>query len=235
MTTESAALAIEAAGLVRVLGGAQVVDGLDLRIPVGGVHGLLGCRGAGKTTTLRLLAGALRPDGGSARILGLDIATEAATVRARVGFPGRAGLLHTDLTAAENLLRLARLLDYSRAGARTRADQLLTALGLLEASGRPVATYPEPLRRRLALAASIVVRPELVLLDEPTAGLDAAGRGQVEEVVRALARAGTTVLLATRSPTVAALLADGVWILESGRVVARCTPGALRAAAGDPA
>ncbi|MGY1747584.1 ATP-binding cassette domain-containing protein [Blastococcus sp. SYSU D00695] len=224
--------AVETEGLVKLRGGTRAVDGVSLRVPPGSVHALLGADGAGRTTTLHVLATLLRPDGGTVRVLGHDVTTEAERVRTRVALTGRCASLDEAATGAENLLLLARLLGYSRPAARQRTDQLLAAFGLLSAAGRPVRAYPGGLRRRLDIAASIVVRPELVLLDEPTRGLDPVSRRQVWEVVRALARSGTTVLLATRSVEEAHRLADRVSVLVRGRVVAEGSPAELRATAG---
>ncbi len=221
--------AIEVRGLVTVLGGIRVLDGVDLRVPAGAVHGLVGAAAAGKTTLIRVLAGQLCPDGGSARVLGSDVATEAEAVRARVGRTGRSAGFDERRSGGANLLQLARLLGYSRAAAQLRTDQLLAGFGLTAAAGRPLATYSAAMRRRLDLAASIVVRPELVLLDEPTTDLDPPCRAEVSAVLRALAHAGTTVFLTTRDLDEACRLADHLWVLASGRVVAEGTTREVRA------
>ncbi|SFP53241.1 ABC-2 type transport system ATP-binding protein [Geodermatophilus dictyosporus] len=225
-------LAIETVGLVKRFGSTVAVDGVDLRIPVGGVHGFLGPNGAGKTTTIRVLATLLRPDGGSARVFGHDVVTDADAVRARVSLTGQFASLDEDLTGAENLLLLARLLGYSRASARTRADQLLSAFGLTAAAGRQVKQYSGGMRRRIDIAASIVVRPDLVFLDEPTTGLDPRSRNQVWDVVRALVAGGTTVLLTTQYLDEADQLADRISVIDTGRVIAEGTPGELKASVG---
>jgi daunorubicin/doxorubicin transport system ATP-binding protein len=225
-------LAIEAVGLVKRFGGTTAVAGLDLQIARGGVHGLLGLDGAGKTTTIRMLATLLRPDGGSARVFGHDVVADADAVRARVGLTGSFTALDEMLSGAENLLLLARLLGYSRAAARQRTDQLLSAFGLTEAAGRPVESYSGGMRRRIDIAASIVVRPDLIFLDEPTTGLDPRSRTQVWDVIRALVRGGTTVLLATRHLDEADRLADRISVIDAGRVVAEGTPGRLEASVG---
>ncbi|MGY1743151.1 MULTISPECIES: ABC transporter ATP-binding protein [unclassified Blastococcus] len=226
--------AVEAVGLVAGVGGTRALDGVDLCVPPGSVHGLLGPAGAGKTTALRVLAGLLPPAGGSVRVLGHDVGTEAAAVRARVGRTGRSAGFDEERSGAANLRQLARLLGYSRPAAVMRTGQLLAGFGLSEAAERRLATYTPAMRRRLDLAASIVVRPDLVLLDEPTTDLDPHCRAEVAAVLRALVRAGTTVLLATRDPREATRLADRLTLLEAGRVVAEGTPAQLRTAAALP-
>ena len=228
------ALAVETQGLVAVVGGVRALDGVDLRIPAGCVHALLGPAGAGKTTLVRVLATALRPDGGSARVFGRDVCADADAVRDRVGCTGRSAWFDEQRSGAANLLELARLLGYSHAAALLRTDQLLAGFGLTAAAGRPLATYSASMRRRLDLAASIVVRPDLVLLDEPTTDLDPPCRAEVAAVLQALVRAGTTVLLATRDRDEAARLADRITVLVAGRVVAEGTPAQARAWAALP-
>ncbi len=225
---DGAVPAIEATGLVKRFGATTAVAGVDLLVPQGGVHGLLGPDGAGKTTTIRMLATLITPDGGRARVFGSDVVRDPDAVRARVALTGRSASLDEDLTGADNLLLLARLLGWSRAAARQRADQLLSAFGLTEAAGTQVKRYSGGMRRRVDIAASIVVRPDLLLLDEPTTGLDPRSRDQVWDVVRALVRGGTTVLLATRHPDEADRLADRVSVLDAGRVVAEGTPSRSR-------
>jgi ABC-2 type transport system ATP-binding protein len=220
--------AVEVEGLVMAFGRTRALDGLDLRVATGCVHGLVGPGGAGKTTLLGVLATRLRPDGGSARVFGSDVVAEAAAVRARIGSTGRTDSFDQQLSGARNLLQLARLLGYSRAAALQRTDQLLAGFGLTRTGGRPLATYSASMRRRLDLAASIVVRPDLVLLDEPTTDLDPHCRAEVAAVLRALVRAGTTVLLATRDLDEAGRLADRLSVLDRGRVVAEGTPDELR-------
>ncbi|MGY1771070.1 ATP-binding cassette domain-containing protein [Blastococcus sp. SYSU D00813] len=223
------ALAVETQGLVAVVGGVRGLDGLDLRVPAGCVHGVVGGGGAGKTTLIRVLATLQRPDAGTARVLGADVVTAAEQVRSRVGCTGRTAWFDPQLSGPVNLVQLARLLGYSRAAARLRADQLLAGFGLADAAAaRPLATYTPAMRRRLDLAASIVVRPELVLLDEPTTDLDPHCRAEVAEVLRALVRAGTTVLLTTRDLDEAGRLADRLSLLAAGRVVDEGTADELR-------
>jgi ABC-2 type transport system ATP-binding protein len=215
--------AVEAAELVAVVDGVRALDGLDLHVPAGSVHAVCGPDGAGKTTLIRVLATLLVPSGGSARVLGADVVTQAGEVRARVGSTGRSAGFDQQVGGGANLLQLARLLGYSRPAALQRTHQLLAGFGLSDAAGRPLATYTPAMRRRLDLAASIVVRPDLVLLDEPTQDLDPHCRAEVSAVLRALVRAGTTVLLTTRDPEEACRLADRVSVLVAGRVVAEGT------------
>src|SRR5215210_458339 len=192
------ALAIEAGGLVKSFGATRAVDGVDLAVPRGAVYGVLGPNGAGKTTTIRMLATLLRPDAGSARVLGRDIVTEADAVRGLVSLTGQLASVDEDLTGRENLLLLGRLLGYSRARSKQRAAELLEAFGLEDAAGRQVKNYSGGMRRRLDIAASLVVTPELMFLDEPTTGLDPRSRNQVWDIIRALVAEGTTVLLCTQ-------------------------------------
>ena len=227
--------AIETEGLVKVFGNTRAVDGVDLRVSRGGVHGFLGPNGAGKTTTIRMLATLLRPDGGTARVLGHDLVRDADQVRGLVGLTGQFASVDEDLTGAENLVLLARLLGHSRPGARRRAEELLTAFDLTSAAGRQVKTYSGGMRRRLDIAASIVVRPELIFLDEPTTGLDPRSRNQVWDIVRALVDAGTTVLLTTQYLDEADQLADRISVIDTGRVIAEGSADELKASVGSGA
>ena len=178
---------MEASGLVKTFGGRRAVDGIDLAVPAGSVYGFLGPNGAGKTTTIRMLATLLRPDGGHARVLGHDIVADADAVRGLVALTGQYASVDEDLTGRENLVLLARLLGHRRPAARRRAGELLDAFGLTGAAGRPASTYSGGMRRRLDIAASIVVTPRLLFLDEPTTGLDPRSRNQLWELIRALA------------------------------------------------
>ncbi|MEU4482362.1 ATP-binding cassette domain-containing protein [Micromonospora sp. NPDC023966] len=225
-------LAIEATGLVKVFGARRAVDGLDLAVPAGGVFGFLGPNGAGKTTTVRVLATLLRPDGGTVRVLGHDVVHEANRVRDRISLTGQFATIDEELTAVENLTILARLLGFSRARARTRADELLDGFGLADAAGTTVKTHSGGMRRRLDIAASIIVTPDLLFLDEPTTGLDPHSRNQVWGIVRALVREGTTVLLTTQYLEEADRLADRVAVVDRGRIVAEGTPAQLKASVG---
>jgi len=228
-------LAIEATGLAKTFGDTRAVDGVDLSVPRGAVYGVLGPNGAGKTTTIRMLATLLRPDGGSARVLGHDVVSEADEVRALVSLTGQLASVDDDLTGRENLILLGRLLGYRSRPARERADGLLGAFGLEEAAGRLVKNYSGGMRRRLDLAASIVVTPELMFLDEPTTGLDPRSRNQVWDIVRALVAQGTTVLLCTQYLDEADQLADRIAVIDRGRVIAEGTPGRGKASVGQGA
>ncbi|MFP5452307.1 MAG: ATP-binding cassette domain-containing protein [Thermoleophilia bacterium] len=225
-------LAIEASGLVKTFGRIRAVAGVDLAVPRGAVYRVLGPNGAGKTTTVRMLATLLRPDAGDARVLGHDIVTEADTVRGLVSLTGQLASVDDDLTGRENLVLLGRLLGYTRARAKSRAAELLEAFDLAEAAGRLVKTYSGGMRRRLDIAASIVVTPELMFLDEPTTGLDPRSRNQVWDIVRALVAQGTTVLLTTQYLEEADQLADGIAVIDRGQVIAEGTPAQLKASVG---
>jgi ABC-2 type transport system ATP-binding protein len=228
-------LAIEATGLAKSFGETRAVDGVDLAVPRGAVYGVLGPNGAGKTTTIRILATLLRPDAGSARVLGHDVVSEADAVRGLVTLTGQLASVDDDLTGRENLILLARLLGHRTPQARARADELLAAFGIEEAGGRLVKHYSGGMRRRLDIAASIVVTPELMFLDEPTTGLDPRSRNQVWDIVRALAGQGTTVLLCTQYLDEADQLADRIAVIDHGRVIAEGTPGRLKASVGEGA
>jgi ABC-2 type transport system ATP-binding protein len=227
--------AVEASGLAKAFGNTHAVDDVDLTVPSGGVFGLLGPNGAGKTTTIRILATLVRPDRGTARVLGHDVRDEADAVRSRISLTGQFASVDEDLTGRENLVLLARLLGHSRKRARTRADELLSAFGIAEAAGRLVKTYSGGMRRRLDIAASIVVTPDLLFLDEPTAGLDPHSRNQVWEIVRVLVARGTTVLLTTQYLDEADRLADRIAVIEHGRLIAEGTSSELKASVGSGA
>jgi ABC-2 type transport system ATP-binding protein len=228
-------LAIEASGLVKSFSGTRAVDGVDLAVGRGAVYGVLGPNGAGKTTTIRMLATLLRPDGGSARVLGHDVVAEADEVRALVSLTGQLASVDDELTGRENLVLLGRLLGFRARPAKARADELLAAFDLEDAAGRLVKHYSGGMRRRLDVAASIVVTPELMFLDEPTTGLDPRSRSQVWEIVRALAAQGTTVLLCTQYLDEADQLAERIAVIDHGKVIAEGTPGALKASVGEGA
>ena len=228
----SSPLALEASGLVKSFGEVRAVDGVDLAVRSGSVYGVLGPNGAGKTTTIRMLATLLRPDAGTAQVLGHDIVREADTVRSLVSLTGQMASVDEDLTGRENLILLGRLLGLRRAGAKTRATELLEAFDLDEAATRLVKNYSGGMRRRLDIAASLVVTPEVMFLDEPTTGLDPRSRNQVWDIVRSLAAAGTTILLCTQYLDEADQLADGIAVIDHGRVIAEGTPAQLKASVG---
>src|SRR3954464_9520829 len=234
MATQSP-VAVEASGLVKCFGKTQAVNGVDLVVRRGSVYGVLGPNGAGKTTTIRMLATLIQPDAGSARILGHDLLSESDAVRRSVSLTGQLASVDEDLGGRENLILLGRLLGLGRAGAKQRADQLLDAFGLSAAAARLVKHYSGGMRRRLDIAASIVVTPELLFLDEPTTGLDPRSRNQVWDIVRALREAGTTILLCTQYLDEADQLADGIAVIDHGRVIAEGTPSQLKASVGSGA
>ena len=224
--------AVQTSGLVKTFGTTRAVDGVELQVPIGSVYGVLGPNGAGKTTVIRMLATLLRPAAGHARVLGHDIVGQADAVRRRVSLTGQYASVDDDLTGRENLVLLARLLGFSPRQARTRAGELLDAFGLAEAADRLVKTYSGGMRRRLDIAASLIVTPQLLVLDEPTTGLDPHSRNQVWDIVRALVADGTTVLLTTQYLEEADQLADRIAVLDRGRVIAEGTPEQLKAAVG---
>ncbi|MBL7258861.1 ATP-binding cassette domain-containing protein [Paractinoplanes lichenicola] len=224
--------AIETAGLIKTFGDNRAVDGVDLTVPPGTVYGLLGPNGAGKTTVVRMLATLLRPDGGAARVFGHDVVREADAVRSRVSLTGQYASVDEDLTGAENLVLLARLLGHSKAQARARADQLLAAFGLTEAADRQVKKYSGGMRRRIDIGASILNTPDLLFLDEPTTGLDPRSRNQVWDIVRIVVANGTTVLLTTQYLDEADQLAARIAVIDHGKVIAEGTPGQLKSSIG---
>ena len=228
-------LAIEASGLVKTFGAVRAVDGVDLSVRRGSVYGVLGPNGAGKTTAIRMLATLIEPDGGSAAVLGHDVVKEADAVRGLVSLTGQMASVDEDLTGRENLVLLGWLLGLKRPAAKARAAELLDAFGLEEATNRLVKHYSGGMRRRLDIAASIVVTPELLFLDEPTTGLDPRSRNQVWDIIRALKAEGTTVLLCTQYLDEADQLADGIAVIDHGRVIAEGTPGQLKASVGSGA
>ncbi|HKH41387.1 MAG TPA: ATP-binding cassette domain-containing protein [Solirubrobacterales bacterium] len=231
MNTETQ-LAIEASDLQKSFGDTKAVCGVDLAVRRGSVYGMLGPNGAGKTTTIRMLATLLRPDGGEARVLGHDVVRDADAVRQVISLTGQLASVDEDLTGRENLILIGRLLGYGRAEAKARADDLLDAFGLADASGRLVKSYSGGMRRKLDIAASLVVTPELMFLDEPTTGLDPRARNQVWGIIRALAGTGTTILLCTQYLDEADQLADGIAVIDQGRVIAEGTPAQLKASVG---
>ena len=224
--------AIEARGLVKRFGSTVAVDGVDLDVATGTVLGLLGPNGAGKTTVVRMLATLLVPDAGTARVLGHDIRTEPDAVRTNVGLTGQYASVDEDLTGTENLTLLARLYGFTGARAKARAADLLAAFDLSAAAGKPVKTYSGGMRRRIDLAASLVMSPRVLYLDEPTTGLDPRSRNQVWDIVRLLVSEGTTVLLTTQYLDEADQLADRIAVIDHGRLIAEGTASELKASVG---
>ncbi|RVW01148.1 ATP-binding cassette domain-containing protein [Rhodococcus xishaensis] len=224
--------AIEAVGLVKTFGGQRAVDGVSLTVPTGSVYGVLGPNGAGKTTTVRMLATLLRPDGGKARIFGRDVVRESAAVRSLVGVTGQYASVDEDLTATENLVIFSRLLGLSRRDATRRAAELLEEFALTEAASKPLKEFSGGMRRRLDLAASLIARPPLLFLDEPTTGLDPRTRAQMWDTIRQLVAEGSTVLLTTQYLDEADQLADRIAVIDRGRVIADGTADELKASVG---
>jgi len=225
--------AIEAEELTKRFGAVQALAGLDLYLSRGSILGLLGPNGAGKTTAVRVLATLLHPDSGHARVLGSDVVSEADEVRAHIGLTGQYAALDDYLTGLANLVMIGQLGRLTRRQARRRADELLARFGLTGAAGRPVKTYSGGMRRRLDLAASLMGRPEVLFLDEPTTGLDPRSRAVMWQIIRELSADGTTLLLTTQYLDEADQLADQIAVIEGGRVIAEGTPDQLKAKTGD--
>ncbi len=212
--------ALQAEGLVKRFGSTTALDGVDLAAPAGSILGVLGPNGAGKTTTVRILATLLRPDEGRAVVAGYDVRHQPVAVRSRIGLTGQYASVDEDLTGSENLMLIGRLLEMPRRDARARGAELLDRFGLTDAAGRSIKTYSGGMRRRLDLAASLMGRPDVLYLDEPTTGLDPRSRNQVWDMVRTLTGEGVTVLLTTQYLEEADHLADRINVIDHGRVVA---------------
>ncbi|GAB3865415.1 ATP-binding cassette domain-containing protein [Dactylosporangium cerinum] len=223
---------VEAEGLVKRFGETRALQGVDLAVPRGTVHGVLGPNGAGKTTAVRILSTLLRPDAGRARIAGFDVVRDAEKVRARIGLTGQYASVDEDLTGRQNLVLFGTLLDLRKSAAKHRAKELLEWFDLTEAADRPAKTYSGGMRRRLDLAASLVGRPDVIFLDEPTTGLDPSKREDMWQVVRTLVRDGSTVLLTTQYLEEAEALADEITVIDHGRVIANDTPEQLKRIVG---
>ncbi|MFI0483336.1 ATP-binding cassette domain-containing protein [Actinomadura sp. 9N215] len=212
--------------------GTEALAGLDLHVPAGTVHGLLGPNGAGKTTAVRVLATLARPDGGTARVAGHDVLREAAEVRTRIGLVGQHAAVDELLSGRQNVVMFGRLYHLGAKEARRRADELLWRFRLTDAAAKPAGEYSGGMRRRLDLAASMILAPPVLFLDEPTTGLDPRGRNEVWDAIRTLVGGGTTVLLTTQYLEEADRLADGISVIDHGRVIAEGTPDALKARLG---
>ncbi|HEX4364581.1 MAG TPA: ATP-binding cassette domain-containing protein [Solirubrobacteraceae bacterium] len=230
MTTTAA---VHADGLVKRFGDLHAVDGIDLAVGVGEIYGVLGPNGAGKTTMLRMLATMLPIDAGQARIFGVDVAREPHRVRQLIGVTGQYASVDENLTASENLWLFGRLQGIRSAEARSIARKLLAQFDLEEAAAKPLSQFSGGMRRRLDLAASLITRPPLIFLDEPTTGLDPRTRGQMWDTIRGLVADGCTVLLTTQYLDEADQLADRIAVIDRGRKVAEGTPDELKASVGD--
>jgi ABC-2 type transport system ATP-binding protein len=223
---------IVAEGLRKRFGEKTALDGVDLTVGEGTVHGVLGPNGAGKTTAVRILTTLLKPDSGRAVVAGFDVTREPGRVRAHIGLVGQHAAVDEALSGRQNLELFGRLYHLSPAGARTRASELLDQFALADTGKKPVKQFSGGMRRRLDLAASLILRPRVLFLDEPTTGLDPRGRNEVWEAVRALVRAGTTVLLTTQYLDEADQLASAVSVVDHGRVIASGSPATLKSRLG---
>jgi oleandomycin transport system ATP-binding protein len=232
LTTAGTAHAIVARGLTKRFGATTAVDGVDLAIREGTVFGLLGPNGAGKTTIVRILSTLIAPDAGQASVLGYDVTAQAHQVRQLIGLTGQYASVDETLTGTENLVLIARLTGMSRADAKARARELLRRFRLTDAASRAVKTYSGGMRRRLDLAASLVSRPRVLFLDEPTTGLDPRSRNGMWDIVRELVADGVTVLLTTQYLEEADQLADQIAVIDRGRVIAQGTAAELKAQTG---
>jgi len=224
--------AIETVRLVKTFADKRALDELDLTIRNGSVYGLLGPNGAGKTTAIRVLTTLLKPSGGKAVVLGHDVAREPTAVRRKVSLTGQYASVDEDLTGHENLVLVSRLLGMSWGASRSRASELLGAFGLSEAASKQVRTFSGGMRRRIDIAASLVTRPEILFLDEPTTGLDPRSRNQVWDLVRQIAAEGTTVLLTTQYLEEADRLAERMAVIDNGRAIAEGTSHELKSSIG---
>jgi ABC-2 type transport system ATP-binding protein len=228
VATTAAPAAVRVEGVTKRFGDTVALAGVDLEVPEGTVFGLLGPNGAGKTTLVRVLATLLVPDGGSAAVLGRDVVEDPDGVRSQIGLTGQFAAVDEILSGRENLVMFGRLFDLSPAEAKARAEELLERFDLADAADRPARTYSGGMRRRLDLASSLLTRPRILFLDEPTTGLDPRSRNQIWAVVRELVREGTTVLLTTQYLDEADELADRIAVIDHGRVIAEGTGNELK-------
>jgi ABC-2 type transport system ATP-binding protein len=233
--TVSTELAVDAHEVVKVFprGNVLALDHVSIQVPSGTVFGLLGPNGAGKTTLVRILSTILRPDGGWAKVFGLDVTKDADRVRRSIGLAGQYATVDENLTGSENLKMIGRLSRLSRETSRSRAAELLELFGLVDAAHRPVKTYSGGMRRRLDLAASLVAKPPLLFLDEPTSGLDPQSRQDLWHVIEDLVEGGTTILLTTQYLEEADRLARSLVVVDHGRIIAEGTPMDLKARLGE--
>jgi ABC-2 type transport system ATP-binding protein len=232
VAVESIRFAVFAEGLSKQYGETRALDGFDLTVPEGTVCGLLGPNGAGKTTAVRILSTLLRPDGGRAEVAGLDVVRRAEEVRYKVGLAGQHAAVDEILTGRQNLVMFGRLYHLGAREALRRADELLEQFGLTEAAGKQAKHYSGGMRRRLDLAASFILSPQVLFLDEPTTGLDPRGRNEVWEAVRSLVAGGATVLLTTQYLDEADQLANRIVVIDAGRAIAEGTPTELKSRIG---
>jgi ABC-2 type transport system ATP-binding protein len=225
--------AIRVEGLIKRFGSVEALSGVDFAVPSGAVLGLLGPNGAGKTTAVRILTTVLRPDGGQATVLGLDVCQHPQTVRELIGLAGQYAAVDENLTGRENLRLVGRLTHQTPSFARSRADELLERFDLTDAADRPARTYSGGMRRRLDLAAALVARPTVLFLDEPTTGLDPASRNEVWSMINELVAQGTTLLLTTQYLEEADRLATSIVVIDHGRVIAEGTAAELKRNMGE--
>jgi ABC-2 type transport system ATP-binding protein len=227
-STSPAGVAIAVSALFKSYGSVQALAGVDLQVAAGSVLALLGPNGAGKTTLVRVLTTLLKPDGGSAEVLGCDVVRDADELRQRIGLAGQYAAVDENLTGLENLTMVGRLYGAKRAPAKARAKELLERFDLLDAASRPAKTYSGGMRRRLDLAAALVAKPPVLFLDEPTTGLDPRSRLSLWEVIEGLVAEGTTVLLTTQYLDEADRLANTIAVIDHGRVIAEGTSDELK-------
>ena len=224
--------AVVAENLVKTYGATRALDGLSLEVEEGTVLGVLGPNGAGKTTTVRILATLLAPDSGSAYVAGIDVNKDPQKVRELIGLSGQYAAVDETLTGWDNLVMFGRLYHLNVKGAKERATQLLEQFSLTDAARRPIKTYSGGMRRRLDLAASLIIKPKVLFLDEPTTGLDPRGRLEMWDVIDELVKGGVTLLLTTQYLEEADQLADEIAVIDHGRVIARGTSDSLKKEVG---